>query len=551
MLEIIAKKAKEAEEHRKIEQEQEMAQQLEIQKEEERQQAQIREIEREQAEERRRTEEAAIAEQMRIRQQQMATKVENEDDRAKRLLKELGMEDFLDQTISSRLRTSKKGKKKKKLDENSYERCQLGNRGCAEVNGLQESEDQFTTYHIMQNEFSFSAKVISETEYDWVEWGTAEYIQQQDLECTFIQQYYAVKPQNDFIIILSNYCNLGNLREMLDTQNSRIPNTVIMCIIFQILIGLEKLHRIQVVHRGIRPETIRLHNQQDTEWVYANISDFSLSKILGRNEASDIIQGTPNYMAPELLDNQEHGCKVDIWSVGCLMYHLLTKKIPFTARSVVEFKNAIKMPLERPAESNDACWDLLQEMIQVDPEKRISAEQALKHKYFQPLAAQIKLKKRQQSTIGQQEINQNKECAFPIEAQILHIDSVLPLLGRVPTSKAPPEKEQIQHPPIVSIQQAPFGSQLMRQTAPVSFQPSQQPQIANQLSRQLPQFAPIRSQPSIVQQNIQPLTPAYQPAFLQPSFQPSNFQPGFPLSNQAPPNLSFPPVSTKQEVVEY
>lgn len=72
---------------------------------------------------------------------------------------------------------------------------------------------------------------------------------------------------------------------------------------------------------------------------YLKLSDFGLSKIIkGRTYT---ICGTPNYIAPEIINNSGHGLEVDLWSLGILIYELIQGIDPFDAKSPIEIYEKI------------------------------------------------------------------------------------------------------------------------------------------------------------------------------------------------------------------
>jgi serine/threonine-protein kinase CHEK2 len=95
----------------------------------------------------------------------------------------------------------------------------------------------------------------------------------------------------------------------------------------QICNGLEYLHEQGITHRDIKPDNILLDSMSTNATV--KISDFGLSKIL--SEASmKTVCGTNLYVAPEVLDGGPYTSKVDIWSLGCMLFAMLSGNVPFS-----------------------------------------------------------------------------------------------------------------------------------------------------------------------------------------------------------------------------
>lgn len=83
---------------------------------------------------------------------------------------------------------------------------------------------------------------------------------------------------------------------------------------------LEFLHEKNVAYRDLKPENVLIDSHG-----YIRITDFGLSKqnVVGNNVAKSVV-GTPEYLAPEILQNKGYGKSVDWWTLGCLIYELLT-----------------------------------------------------------------------------------------------------------------------------------------------------------------------------------------------------------------------------------
>lgn len=117
------------------------------------------------------------------------------------------------------------------------------------------------------------------------------------------------------------------------------------------------------------------------------IVDFGLAKIIGPNETADEPFGTLGYVAPEVLKKKPYTFSCDVWSIGCILYALLSGSLPFDHESQ---KETIRMTLDDQLtfdlsvwkSVSVACKDLLTKMLAKDPEQRISLEAAYSHSFF-------------------------------------------------------------------------------------------------------------------------------------------------------------------------
>lgn len=181
----------------------------------------------------------------------------------------------------------------------------------------------------------------------------------------------------------------------------------IKTILFMILDGVSALHDKNILHRDIKPENLLISNDG-----VIKIIDFGMSRVVDFPQA----KFTPNvvtrwYRAPELLLNSKHhSAAVDLWSCGCIFAELLLRTPFFPGQSDVDQLNLIFTAFGTPSRElwaemtempfwlsyancssnlaalftglDDEGLDLLYKMLELNPIKRISAKEALKHSYF-------------------------------------------------------------------------------------------------------------------------------------------------------------------------
>ena len=102
------------------------------------------------------------------------------------------------------------------------------------------------------------------------------------------------------------------------------------------LYGLNYMHKKNIVHRDIKPENVLL-DSEDLENIQCKITDFGFSRYFDPEQGgmTDTL-GSPLYMAPEIIKKLPYDSKVDIWSVGVIVYILLCGVPPFKGRSKEE-----------------------------------------------------------------------------------------------------------------------------------------------------------------------------------------------------------------------
>lgn len=200
----------------------------------------------------------------------------------------------------------------------------------------------------------------------------------------------------------------GDLYDYIVTHQRYLTELQAMKITKCILLAVEYLHTASppVVHRDIKPENVLI---EDVDSERVRLSDFGLSKILVDPSSVECTPGgTSLYLPPEIIEGiKVHGGKprptnvhdmksLDLWSTGIVLYILLCGAPPFrgTIQSPAErqkllerIKKGVPFPEHKWAGVSDEARDLVECMLQLNPERRMSARQALSHKWLQQSGA--------------------------------------------------------------------------------------------------------------------------------------------------------------------
>eukprot|EP00746_Dinoflagellata_sp_MGD_P000613 gnl/MRDRNA2_/MRDRNA2_101105_c0_seq1.p1 gnl/MRDRNA2_/MRDRNA2_101105_c0~~gnl/MRDRNA2_/MRDRNA2_101105_c0_seq1.p1 ORF type:complete len:346 (+),score=87.09 gnl/MRDRNA2_/MRDRNA2_101105_c0_seq1:68-1105(+) len=150
----------------------------------------------------------------------------------------------------------------------------------------------------------------------------------------------------------------------------------------QIFNGLAQLHRAQFVHADIKPHNILLVPQGDR--LSVALCDFGLSKRLPSESDAKIcfdeIRGTQGFIAPEVLAGQNYDEKIDIFAAALVLYRLVSGTEPFYP--VENFTEEVEFADDCCGHLSAECKNFLQAVLNLDPEQRMSAEEALQHSWF-------------------------------------------------------------------------------------------------------------------------------------------------------------------------
>ncbi|XP_059843840.1 serine/threonine-protein kinase Chk2 [Hypanus sabinus] len=159
---------------------------------------------------------------------------------------------------------------------------------------------------------------------------------------------------------------------------------------YQMLLAVQYLHDNNITHRDLKPENVLLKSNEEN--CLLKITDFGLSKIVGEASLMKTLCGTPTYLAPEVLLGAGAGSyskAVDCWSLGVILFICLAGYPPFSDQNKEMalrdqiIKGHYKLIRDCWVNVSETAKDLVKKLLVVDPEKRLSTEEALKHPWMQ------------------------------------------------------------------------------------------------------------------------------------------------------------------------
>lgn len=156
----------------------------------------------------------------------------------------------------------------------------------------------------------------------------------------------------------------------------------------QLVLAIQYLHSIGVVHRDLKPENVLVDRDG-----YLKLTDFGLVKEkMDGGAKTQTFCGTPEYIAPEMVEGRRYNCMVDWWSLGILMYEMLCGAPPFFDTNVnVMYRQIISREIEVPVDVSENARDLILRLCDKMPERRIGAgelgeEEIKQHPFFESVA---------------------------------------------------------------------------------------------------------------------------------------------------------------------
>jgi len=195
--------------------------------------------------------------------------------------------------------------------------------------------------------------------------------------------HYAFQTKDKLYMIL-DYVNGGELFFHLKHEG-KFSESRVKFYTAEISLALAHLHKLGIVYRDLKPENILLDSDG-----HIVITDFGLSKQMMVPPSGDTSEatthtfcGTPEYLAPEVLRGQGHGTPVDWWSLGTLVYEMLTGLPPFySANTNVMYQKILSSELRFPLDMSGDCRSFLSGLLERDPSKRMDGEDVMKHPWL-------------------------------------------------------------------------------------------------------------------------------------------------------------------------
>ncbi|KAI8334631.1 kinase-like domain-containing protein [Chlamydoabsidia padenii] len=199
-----------------------------------------------------------------------------------------------------------------------------------------------------------------------------------------------------------DYCTMGDLSQYIKRIRSAkatrgplggLPENTVRHFLQQLASALRFLRSQNLVHRDIKPQNLLLvspRQHQLAELPTLQVADFGFARFLPNASLADTLCGSPLYMGPEILSYKKYDAKTDLWSVGAVLYEMMTGRPPFRAQNHLELLKKIqenndviqfadeKVP-DIPSMMGDDLKDLVRKLLKKDPVERIPFEEFFVH----------------------------------------------------------------------------------------------------------------------------------------------------------------------------
>ncbi|GMI69749.1 autophagy-related protein 1c [Hibiscus trionum] len=186
------------------------------------------------------------------------------------------------------------------------------------------------------------------------------------------------------IHLVLEFCKGGDL-SMYVTRLGSVPEATAKHFMQQLAAGLQVLRDNNLIHRDLKPQNLLLTTNDSN--AVLKIADFGFARSLQPRGLAETLCGSPLYMAPEIMQMQKYDAKADLWSVGAILFQLVTGKTPFTGNNQIQLlQNILKSTeLHFPAVNDYLtadCKDLCQKLLRRNPVERLTFEEFFNHPFL-------------------------------------------------------------------------------------------------------------------------------------------------------------------------
>lgn len=206
-----------------------------------------------------------------------------------------------------------------------------------------------------------------------------------DAHCDFIVRLYRTFKDSKYLYMLMEACLGGELWTILRDRGS-FDDSITRFYTGCVVEAFAYLHAKGIIYRDLKPENLILDSRG-----YAKLVDFGFAKKIGYCKKTWTFCGTPEYVAPEIILNKGHDVSADYWSLGILMYELLTGSPPFTGPDPMKTYNVILRGIdmiEFPKKVTKNAANLIKKLCRDNPIERLGnlkngVKDIQKHKWFE------------------------------------------------------------------------------------------------------------------------------------------------------------------------
>jgi polo-like kinase 1 len=196
-----------------------------------------------------------------------------------------------------------------------------------------------------------------------------------------IVKFEHVFEDGENVYIMLELCQNQSMNELLKRRKN-LTEFEVQCYVIQIVDALKYLHSNRIIHRDLKLGNMFLNDKMQIK-----LGDFGLAtKLEFDGEKKRTVCGTPNYIAPEILDgNVGHSYQVDVWALGVIIYTLIVGKPPFETTDIkLTYKKIKECDFSFPESAliSESAKDIINKILVFQPEKRLTLDEILLHPFI-------------------------------------------------------------------------------------------------------------------------------------------------------------------------
>eukprot|EP00928_Gymnodinium_smaydae_P018207 TRINITY_DN1692_c0_g4_i1.p1 TRINITY_DN1692_c0_g4~~TRINITY_DN1692_c0_g4_i1.p1 ORF type:complete len:506 (+),score=102.26 TRINITY_DN1692_c0_g4_i1:90-1607(+) len=210
------------------------------------------------------------------------------------------------------------------------------------------------------------------------------------LKHPYIVRYRESFHEDGWLCIVMDYCEGGDLSDRLKKTRQAgksVPQEQVLRWFTQAILALKYIHDMHILHRDLKSGNFFLSKSGNLK-----MGDFGIAKVLECTAACAQTQiGTPYYLSPEICQGKPYAWGSDIWSMGCILFEMCARKVPFDApdlKSLIQKITKGPSP-EVPSEYSAPVKALCKELLDRDPAKRPPAAEILKRPVVQDMVRRM------------------------------------------------------------------------------------------------------------------------------------------------------------------
>ena len=199
-----------------------------------------------------------------------------------------------------------------------------------------------------------------------------------ELDNEHVIKVYQIYEDDNHYLIIMEYCEGGELFNYI-VEKQRLSENETAFFYYQIIKGVEYIHSKGIAHRDLKPENLLLDKDKKIK-----IIDFGLSNYFDGIQKLETPCGSPCYASPEMVGgNKYNGFFIDVWATGIILFAMLCGYLPFEDdNNDILFKQILNGKINYPSYLSEISKDLLNKIIETEPEKRIKIEEIKKHPFY-------------------------------------------------------------------------------------------------------------------------------------------------------------------------